>query len=138
MKNSDKGWVCSEQGMGVGNGGGITVGVCSGVRGRRLEAGGWRRPGCDISTSVQLSVQRGPGPVTSPTRGYSEKLQTSDDDGPVTRMAAVLCYPYGVTITCVCDNTGSVYNCYPTNYKNKHQGHVGANSQSQVVRDLFA
>ena len=47
-------------------------------------------------------------------------------------MAAVLCYPYGVTITCVCDNTGSVYNCYPTNYKNKHQGHVGANSQAQV------
>ena len=49
-------------------------------------------------------------------------------------MAAVLCYPYGVTITCVCDNSGSVYNCYPTNYKNKHQGHVGANSQTQVLR----
>ena len=49
-------------------------------------------------------------------------------------MAAVLCYPYGVTITCVCDNSGSVYNCYPTNYKNKHQGHVGANSQTQVYR----
>jgi len=49
-------------------------------------------------------------------------------------MAAVLCYPYGVTITCVCDNTGSVYNCYPTNYKNKHQGHVGANSQAQDER----
>ena len=52
-------------------------------------------------------------------------------------MAAVLCYPYGVTITCVCDNTGSVYNCYPTNYKNKHQGHVGANSQAQVMKEIL-
>jgi len=39
-------------------------------------------------------------------------------------MAAVLCYPYGVSITCVCDNSGSVYNCYPTNYKNKHSAHI--------------
>ena len=46
-------------------------------------------------------------------------------------MAAVLCYPYGVTITCVCDNSGSVYNCYPTNYKNKHSNHL-ANSPLQV------
>ena len=46
-------------------------------------------------------------------------------------MAAVLCYSYGVTITCVCDNSGSVYNCYPTNYKNKHSNHL-ANSPLQV------
>ena len=41
-------------------------------------------------------------------------------------MAAVLCYPYGVSITCVCDNTGSVYNCYPTNYKGKGGGGSGS------------
>ena len=46
-------------------------------------------------------------------------------------MAAVLCYPYGVSITCVCDNSGSVYNCYPTNYKNKHSAHIN-NSPLQV------
>ena len=63
MKNSDKGWVCSEQGMGVGNGGGITVGVCSGVRGRRLEDGGGR----DV-TSVQVysSVYRGDPGLSHP------------------------------------------------------------------------
>ena len=49
-------------------------------------------------------------------------------------MAAVLCYPYGVTITCVCDNSGSVYNCYPTNYKNKHNSHLTTNSAVQVRR----
>ena len=50
-------------------------------------------------------------------------------------MAAVLCYPYGVTITCVCDNSGSVYNCYPTNYKNKQNNHFNSNSV-QVRVDL--
>ena len=49
-------------------------------------------------------------------------------------MAAVLCYPYGVTITCVCDNSGSVYNCYPTNYKNKHTGHLNSNNGLQVIQ----
>ena len=42
--------------MGVGDGGGITVGVCSGVRGgcRRMEEAG----GCGMGvTSVQASVQ---------------------------------------------------------------------------------
>lgn len=48
-------------------------------------------------------------------------------------MAAVLCYPYGVSITCVCDNSGSVYNCYPTNYKNKHSAHIN-NSPLQEER----
>ena len=52
-------------------------------------------------------------------------------------MAAVLCYPYGVTITCVCDNTGSVYNCYPTNYKNKHNSHLTTNSAVQVSRVVY-
>ena len=28
-----------------------------------------------------------------------------------------LCYPYGASITCVCDPRGSVYNCFPTDYK---------------------
>ena len=51
-------------------------------------------------------------------------------------MAAVLCYPYGVSITCVCDNSGSVYNCYPTNYKNKHSAHI--NNSPLQVRDQRA
>ena len=54
------------------------------------------------------------------------------DTGHCGVMAAVLCYPYGVTITCVCDNSGSVYNCYPTNYKNKHNSHLTTNSAVQV------
>ena len=33
-----------------------------------------------------------------------------------------LCYPYGSSITCVCDPRGNVYNCFPTDYKGK-QGH---------------
>ena len=49
------------------------------------------------------------------------------------QMAAVLCYPYGVSITCVCDNSGSVYNCYPTNYKNKHSNII--NNSPLQVRD---
>lgn len=34
-----------------------------------------------------------------------------------------LCYPYGSSITCVCDPRGNVYNCFPTDYKGK-QGNL--------------
>jgi len=33
-----------------------------------------------------------------------------------------LCYPYGASITCVCDPRGSVYNCFPTDYNKGEQG----------------
>ena len=68
-------------------------------------------------------------------RGRIERLTVSPTVwcSQSAEMAAVLCYPYGVSITCVCDNSGSVYNCYPTNYKNKHSTHI--NNSPLQVRD---
>jgi len=43
-----------------------------------------------------------------------------------------LCYPYGSSITCVCDPRGSVYNCFPTDYKGK-QGSLSIGEAKKKV-----
>ena len=45
-----------------------------------------------------------------------------------------MCYPYSVTITCVCDSDNQVINCFPTRGRGKQEG-GGREKMSLARRD---